>query len=92
MNLVAKDFVAARYDEDGVLVLSEFAGAAAQLDGAVLVNPYDVEGTADHVHEALTMAPGERRERMRRLRAGVQREDVHWWAESFLRDLRAVHD
>jgi trehalose 6-phosphate synthase/phosphatase len=54
MNLVAKEFVASRVDEDGVLVLSEFAGAAAALDGAVVANPYDVDGVAVSLHHALS--------------------------------------
>jgi trehalose 6-phosphate synthase/phosphatase len=84
MNLVAKEFAAARGDEDGVLVLSEFAGASAELREALLVNPYDVHGTADAIHQALTMEPGERRRRMRALRAHVRAHDVHRWAASFL--------
>jgi trehalose 6-phosphate synthase/phosphatase len=57
MNLVAKEFVATRSDEDGVLVLSEFAGAAAERVDAVLVNPYDVDGTGERIHQALTCRP-----------------------------------
>ena len=84
MNLVAKEFAAARIDEDGVLVLSEFAGAAEQLKQALLVNPYDLEETADAYHQALTMSRAERRERMRALRATVFERDVHAWVRSFL--------
>jgi trehalose 6-phosphate synthase/phosphatase len=87
MNLVAKEFVAARVDEDGVLVLSEFAGAAESLGDAVIVNPYDVEGTARAIHDALTMDPGERRRRMRLLRANVCTYDIHRWAAVFLATL-----
>ena len=87
MNLVAKEFPAARVDEDGVLVLSEFAGAADELTDALLVNPYDVDGTAEAIHRALTMDEAERRQRMQRLRRTVQEFDVHRWAESFLRAL-----
>jgi len=90
MNLVAKEFVAARPDEDGVLVLSEFAGAAAELAEAVLVNPYDVEATADAMHRALTMPADERQTRMAHLRARVARHDVHWWASAFLSALEAA--
>jgi trehalose 6-phosphate synthase len=82
MNLVAHEYAAARADESGVLVLSEFAGAAKHLRGAVLVNPYDVESTATAIHRALTMEPGEMRERMRALRSDVMRLDVHRWADS----------
>lgn len=86
MNLVAKEYCASHIDNDGVLILSEFAGAAAQLRvGALLVNPYDIEGVADAIHRAFVMDPEERRWRMRRMRAEVRRNDVHRWADSFLR-------
>lgn len=89
MNLVAKEYCASSLDEDGVLVLSEFAGAAAQLqDGALLVNPYDAVGTAGALHRALTMGEGERRERMRGLREVVRREDIHGWLDSYARAAR----
>lgn len=84
MNLVAKTFVAARVDDDGVLVLSEFAGAAAELDGAVLVNPYDVDAVAGAVRRALDMPAGERRSRMTTLRRRVREHDVHAWARGVL--------
>jgi len=84
MNLVAKEFVATRTDEDGVLVLSEFAGAAAELNGAITVNPYDVSGVADAIERALTMPAGERRVRMRNLRRRVMGNDVSVWARAFL--------
>jgi trehalose 6-phosphate synthase/phosphatase len=84
MNLVAKEFIAARPDEDGILVLSEFAGAAAELAEAVQVNPYDVDATATAIHRALSLPASERRTRMRALRERVCRHDVQQWAESFL--------
>jgi trehalose 6-phosphate synthase/phosphatase len=84
MNLVAKEFVASRPDEDGVLVLSEFAGAAAELSEAVLVNPYDVDQTAEALHRALVMPLEERRTRMATLRERVMTYDVHRWARSFV--------
>ena len=90
MNLVAKEFPASRIDEDGVLVLSEFAGAADELPDALLVNPYDVDGTADTIHQALTMDAAERRRRMRALRASVLQHDVHRWAATFLDALAAA--
>jgi trehalose 6-phosphate synthase/phosphatase len=89
MNLVAKEFVAARADEDGVLVLSEFAGAAEQLTDAMLVNPYDVDGVADALHRALTMSAEERTSRMRRLRSLVMTHDVERWAAEFLETLES---
>jgi trehalose 6-phosphate synthase/phosphatase len=87
MNLVAKEFVASRPDGDGVLVLSEFAGAASELSEAVRVNPYDIEGTAEALHQALTMPEEERRTRMAVLRERVMGHDVHRWASSFLGQL-----
>jgi trehalose 6-phosphate synthase/phosphatase len=87
MNLVSKEFVATRFDEQGVLVLSEFAGAAAQMDGAVLVNPFDVETAAQRYYEALTMPSAECAARMRRLRAHVFDYDVHRWTREFLGEL-----
>jgi trehalose 6-phosphate synthase/phosphatase len=84
MNLVAKEFVASRVDGDGVLVLSEFAGAAAELTEAVQVNPYDIEESAEAYYRSLTMRRHERRTRMRALRERVQANPVDHWAESFL--------
>jgi trehalose 6-phosphate synthase/phosphatase len=83
MNLVAKEFVACRPDENGVLVLSEFAGAAADLTDAMIVNPYDIGGVADAIHQALKMDGAERRRRMRLLRSSVFAQDVHWWTREF---------
>lgn len=86
MNLVAKEYCAANVEEDGVLILSEFAGAAAQLQkGALLVNPHDVEAIADSIYQAVTMAPEERRTRMRRLRRTIRDTDIFWWVDSYLR-------
>lgn len=90
MNLVAKEFCAARPDEDGVLVLSEFAGAAAEMNSALTVNAFDVEAMADAIEEALEMGEDERRKRMRALREGVKSHDVHWWTSSFLNRLQAL--
>jgi trehalose 6-phosphate synthase len=85
MNLVAKEYCAANLNEDGVLVLSEFTGAAAQLqNGAILVNPHDVEGIADALYQAFKMTSGERRERMHKLRSTVRKYDIFWWVDSFL--------
>jgi trehalose 6-phosphate synthase len=86
MNLVAKEFCACSLEEDSVLILSQFAGAAAQLgQGAIVVNPYDVEQTADAIYNAFRMTTGERRYRMRRLRRNVQTQDIFWWVDSFMR-------
>jgi trehalose 6-phosphate synthase len=86
MNLVCKEFVAARNDEQGVLVLSRFAGAARELDEALIVNPYHVEETADALHAALTMPPAEQRERMASLRMTVREQNVFLWAGRMLSD------
>ncbi|WP_066552438.1 alpha,alpha-trehalose-phosphate synthase (UDP-forming) [Croceicoccus bisphenolivorans] len=86
MNLVAKEYVAAQDPEDpGVLVLSRFAGAAAQMQEALLVNPYAPEEVADAIHTALTMPLAERKRRHNILLEGVRSEDVHWWRERFVR-------
>jgi trehalose 6-phosphate synthase len=86
MNLVAKEFVAARADDDGVLVLSAFAGAAHELEDAVLVNPYDIEQTANALDEALTMDQAVRRARMRRMRVCVSSWTSAEWSAQLLGD------
>jgi trehalose 6-phosphate synthase len=84
MNLVAKEYCAASVENNGILILSEFAGAADQLGkGALLVNPYDIEATADAIYQAFTMEPAERRNRMALLRSEVKRNDVHRWLQHF---------
>jgi trehalose 6-phosphate synthase/phosphatase len=86
MNLVAKEFCACSVEEDSVLILSQFAGASAQLGRAALVvNPYDVEQTADAIYQAYRMTPGERQYRMRRLRRNVNDQNIFWWVDSFMR-------
>ena len=91
MNLVAKEYVAARHDLGGVLVLSEFAGAADELGQALLVNPHDIEGLKSAIMRAATMEPPERRRRMRALRKRVMSGDVQAWAEKFLTALAGEH-
>ena len=86
MNLVAKEFIAARDDLQGVLVLSRFAGAARELPEALIVNPYHVEETADALHRAASMPPAEQRERMASLRATVREFNVFRWAGRMLAD------
>jgi trehalose 6-phosphate synthase/phosphatase len=90
MNLVAKEFVASRIDEDGVLVLSEFAGASWELAEAIQVNPYDVEATAESYYRALGMTLEERRARLAPLRNRVETYDVHHWAKTFLEQLETL--
>mgnify|MGYP002623175704 CR=1 FL=1 len=89
LNLVAKEFVAARTDDDGVLVLSEFAGVAAVLPEALKVNPYDTDGSAEVMAAALALPRDERRRRMRAMREAVRSSNVHEWVRSFLDDLSA---
>jgi trehalose 6-phosphate synthase len=86
MNLVCKEFVAARDDLQGVLVLSRFAGAARELPEALIVNPYHVEETADALHQAATMPAAEQRERMASLRSTVREFNVYRWAGRMLAD------
>lgn len=86
MNLVAKEYCACSIEEDCVLILSEFAGSAAQMKrGALFVNPYDIEGVADAIYHAYSMGMTERHARMRRLRRAVREQDIFWWVDSFLR-------
>ncbi len=85
MNLVAKEYCAANSEGTGTLILSEFAGAAAQLKrGALLVNPYDTCGVADAIYRAFTMDERERKSRMKNMRRSIKRHDVFWWVDSFL--------
>ncbi len=86
MNLVAKEFCACQVESRGALVLSEFAGAAAQLEeGALLVNPHDIEGMADALKAAFEMSPEERQRRMHSMQEVLQREDIFWWVDCYLK-------
>jgi trehalose 6-phosphate synthase/phosphatase len=86
MNLVSKEYCACSLEENCALILSEFAGSAAQLHrGALLVNPYDIEQVADAIHQAYTMGHEERRTRMRKMRRVIKRYDIFWWVDSFIR-------
>jgi len=90
MNLVAKEFVAARDDERGVLLLSQFTGAAHELYEALIVNPYHIEQTADALYQALTMPEFEQRERMRSMRSMVRDFNVYRWAGRMLIDASKI--
>ncbi|HET9275426.1 MAG TPA: bifunctional alpha,alpha-trehalose-phosphate synthase (UDP-forming)/trehalose-phosphatase, partial [Gemmatimonadales bacterium] len=90
MNLVAKEYVATRSDGDGVLVLSEYAGAASELAEALFVNPYEVDRAAEVYYRALTLPADERRRRMQALRGRVLTYDVHRWADGFRSALEAA--
>jgi trehalose-6-phosphate synthase len=90
MNLVAKEFIAARDDDDGVLVLSTFAGASRELVEALIINPFDVDGTARALSQALRMPREERRERMRIMRQTVRDHNVFRWAGRMLMDAARI--
>jgi trehalose 6-phosphate synthase len=90
MNLVAKEYVACRYDDEGALVLSEFAGSAAELRQAWLVNPYDLNGVKAALLDAARAEPRDRHRRMRAMRKTVRQADVGAWATSFLDELEDV--
>ena len=87
MNLVAKEFVAARDDDDGVLILSRFTGASRELRDAIVVNPYDIEGMSDSLRAAFEMDPSERRRRMARMRSHVRERNIYRWAALLLTEL-----
>jgi trehalose 6-phosphate synthase len=90
MNLVAKEFVAAKPNLDGVLILSEFAGAARELVDALIINPYDIEQFAEAIRRALEMTPEEREARMTRMRRQVEENNIYRWAANFLAELTSV--
>jgi len=90
MNLVAKEYIAARHDGQGALILSRFAGASHELADALVVNPYDTDELAHAIHTALTMPPEERKARMQRMRAVVQENNVYRWAGDLIGELAAI--
>jgi trehalose 6-phosphate synthase len=90
MNLVAKEFLAARHDERGVLILSQFTGAARELRDALLVNPYDIDQTAQAIKFALEMEPEEKQLRMQRMRRTIREHNIYRWAASLITELCEV--
>lgn len=90
MNLVAKEFVAARDDEDGVLVLSTFAGASRELQEALIVNPYDIRSMGEAIHAGLSMPVDQRRERMKLMREMVGEHNIYYWAGRMLLDAARI--
>lgn len=90
MNLVAKEYVASCADDDGVLVLSTFAGAAQELEGALIVNPYDADAVAAALMRAIDMPPSERRARMKAMREQIAKNSIYDWSAKLLRDLIEV--
>ncbi|MFC1974272.1 trehalose-6-phosphate synthase [Chloroflexota bacterium] len=87
MNLVAKEFVASRFDEDGVLILSQFAGAATELSDALMINPYAIDHFAETIRQALKMPKKERQQRMKKMRGVVQEKNVYAWAADITSEL-----
>jgi len=90
MNLVAKEFLAARKDERGVLILSQFTGAARELRDALLVNPYDIDQTADAIRAALEMEPEDKQLRMQRMRRVIKENNIYRWAGNLITELCEV--
>jgi alpha,alpha-trehalose-phosphate synthase [UDP-forming] len=87
MNLIAKEFVAARNDEKGALILSKFAGAAAELSQAFIVNPYNIEGVADSIKNGLTMSKSEQTRRMRKMRKVIKDHNVYRWSAEIIKTI-----
>lgn len=92
MNLVAKEFIASRDQNDGVLILSRFAGASQELHGAIIVNPYDIEQTADAIKEALEMPRDKQHQKMKRMRRMIMNHNVYAWASNILRAMAAIQN
>jgi trehalose-6-phosphate synthase len=92
MNLVAKEYLASRKDKKGVLILSEFAGAAAELTDAILVNPNDVQVMTDGIMNALSLNDEEQKRRMEAMQRIIKEDDIHKWTTSFIYDLTHVRN
>ena len=92
MNLVAKEYIAARNNNDGVLILSQFAGASQELHSALIINPYDIEAAADAIYAALQMPVDEQKQRMKQMRRMVMSNNVFSWASSILRTMTSIHN
>jgi alpha,alpha-trehalose-phosphate synthase [UDP-forming] len=90
MNLVAKEFVATRNKDDGVLILSRFAGASQELTGAIIINPYDIEKSADAIKQALEMTKEEQHQRMKQMRHVIVSHNIYSWVASFLRTMATI--
>jgi len=84
MNLVAKEYAVSHLGDGGVLILSEFAGAAQELKSALQVNPYDIDQIASALHQAVEMPIEERQERMAQMRQSIESNDLHSWSRKFL--------
>ncbi|HEX9077841.1 MAG TPA: trehalose-6-phosphate synthase, partial [Anaerolineae bacterium] len=90
LNLVAKEYVASRTHQDGVLILSEFAGVTCQMPEALTVNPYDVEDMAATIENALQMPKEEQHTRMQAMQARMKAEDISWWMNEFLKRMAEI--
>jgi len=89
MNLVAKEYIAAQ--DNGVLILSRFAGAATELKEAILVNPYDIEEMAEAIHLALVMPEEEKQKRLKRLKSRIRQKDINWWRGKCLEEWKKLY-
>ena len=92
MNLVAKEFIAARNDNDGVLILSRFAGASQELHGALIINPYDIEQSADAIKTALEMSVDQQTLKMKQMRRTIMNHNVYSWASNILRSMASIQN
>jgi trehalose 6-phosphate synthase len=92
MNLVAKEYIASRNNNDGVLILSQFAGASHELHSAIVINPYDIEASADAIYNALQMPLEQQKQRMKQMRRMVMSNNVYLWASSILRTMASIHN
>lgn len=90
MNLVAKEYVASRSNNSGALILSKFTGASQELHGSILVNPYDIEQSADAIKCALEMDPAEQTQRMKQMRQAILRNNIYYWASELIRTMTAI--
>lgn len=91
MNLVAKEFVASRHQNDGTLILSRFAGASQELQGTIIINPYDIEKSADAIKSALEMTKEEQNQRMILMRLVIVRHNIYSWASTLLRTMATIN-
>ena len=92
MNLVAKEFIASRDQNDGVLILSRFAGASHELPGALIINPYDTEQTADSIKMALEMPKELQYQKMKQMRRMIMNHNVYKWASDILRTMASIQN
>jgi trehalose 6-phosphate synthase len=92
MNLVAKEFIVSRNQNDGVLILSRFAGASQELHGAMIINPYDIEQSADAIKAALEMPQEQQYQKMKQMRRMIMSHNVYSWASGILRTLSSIQN